>query len=257
MPSSDFGNWSDPFDPWSDYHFNPRRSKPDYYRNSYRDNVKSTKYMFSDLFEFSFRGLTEELFQDYVKNKSNNYFYSTVVKHNYISDTDLDRLRHRLKHYNDYDKFNLIPGLMFYPIDIPMVVKAKVDTLKSILSMDTDQLQNFVNNVTFKYSRFINIEFDRLKLMYDIISKDPTAYNELSDFEKVAIAKSVGVEADNTIVKVGMKYFGNNHIFENMFKRYMYKSEFDTAKELADEMVKEKDLYDLLDRKSTIVKYVS
>ena len=80
---------------------------------------------------------------------------------------------------------------MFYPIDIPMVVKAKVDTLKSILSMDTDQLQNFVNNVTFKYSRFINIEFDRLKLMYDIISKDPTAYNDLSDFEKVAIAKSV------------------------------------------------------------------
>ena len=160
-------------------------------------------------------------------------------------ESELKRFHHfirNLKHFPDYNKYNIINGINFYEYDVHESHYAKKLALMSLLNLSSEGLDLYVTRVSLKYSKSIEYDFNKqcqmkvVKTIVDSIIKNrPNALNEpmLSRFIRVIN----GVYIHDEIVRVQDVILENNQAFDNLFDTYMYKNHYSIILQYATDIV--------------------
>lgn len=132
----------------------------------------------------------------------------------------------KLKVYPDYNDYNVIDGLRFYPIDVPELFESKLEILTTLLVTNKDMIKDTLADPLYKYVK-LNGLFNNIEFAYEHMIDEKIKY---SPFYNSFLCDTMDIKEKINIIKLSKNMLSKNQYYGNNFKRFMQVDEFNAIK---------------------------
>lgn len=132
----------------------------------------------------------------------------------------------KLQVYPDYNDYNVVDGLRFYPIDAPELFESKIEILTTLLVTNKDILKDTLADPLYKYTKLNNL-FNNIEFAYDHMIDEKIKY---SPFYNSFLCDTMDIKEKINIIKLSENMLSKSQYYGNKFKRFMKVDEFNSIK---------------------------